>query len=157
LIHHPKCNYLFHHAQTDIQCLLLFFYSLLGWGTLQLSVCVGYREEVVTQNHVKHYSCTQWANATLLCNLFSKYFLLNLFRLAITKGLNTYWLKTFQIFIYNELVKNSKNIPYWRYNVCRPVTQNVEKVKGCEYFLKSLYIKRWPSCNHSSPFYCIYI
>jgi hypothetical protein len=31
----------------------------------------------------------------LLCDLLSTFLLLNLFRLAITKGLNTYWFNTF--------------------------------------------------------------
>ena len=60
------------------------------------------------------------------------FLLLNLFRLVITKGLKTYW---FQLFILNEFVK------------IHAVTQlNVEKVKGCEYFLYIIFtLKRFIS------------
>ena len=53
-----------------------------------------------------------------LCDLLSTFLLLNLFRLAITKGLNTYWLKTFQLFIFYSFVNISKSIiPLWQCGV----------------------------------------
>jgi hypothetical protein len=84
------------------------------------TVCVGYRDEVVIQKvvvHVKLYYCTQ-SLCNLLCDLLSTCLPLNVFRLAITKGLNTYWLKTFQLFILNSFANISKNIiPLWHYRV----------------------------------------
>ena len=47
-----------------------------------------------------------------------EFLFLNLFRLAIRKGLNPYWLKTFQIFIFYSFVNISENIiPLWHYEV----------------------------------------
>ena len=52
----------------------------------------------------------------LLYDLLSTFLLLNVFRLSITKGLNMYWLKTFQLFIFYSFVNISKNIiPLWHY------------------------------------------
>ena len=47
------------------------------------------------------------SQCNLLCNLLSTFLLLNLFRLTITKGLNTYWLKTLQVFVFNSFVKHN--------------------------------------------------
>ena len=44
----------------------------------------------------------------LIIWIFKHILLLNLFRLAITKGLNTYWLKIFQLLICNSFVNISK-------------------------------------------------
>jgi hypothetical protein len=41
------------------------------------------------------------SRCNLLCDLLNKLLLLNLFWVAVTKGLNTYGLKTFQLFILN--------------------------------------------------------
>ena len=53
----------------------------------------------------------------ILCDLLSKFLILNLFRLAITKGLITYWLKTFQLFISDEFVniylKHNSTLTLW--------------------------------------------
>ena len=36
--------------------------------------------------------------------------------LAVTKGLNTYWLKTFQLFIFNKFVTNVRGVyTFWRH------------------------------------------
>ena len=70
--------------------------TLLDWGTLQIIVYVGYRDEVVIINHVKHYYRTQ-SEVMQLIMFLSTFLLLILFRLAITKGLNYYWLKTVQL------------------------------------------------------------
>ena len=85
----------------------------------------------------------------LLCDLLSTFLLLNLFRLAKTRVLNTYWLKTFQLSIFIHLLmfcfeKHTSTLTLWG-NVCdkkksnfnpfsnQAVTQqNVEKVKRCE-------------------------
>jgi hypothetical protein len=44
----------------------------------------------------------------LLCDLLSTFLLLNVFRFAMATSLNTYWLKTFQLFIFNSFVKVAK-------------------------------------------------
>ena len=50
--------------------------------------------------------------------LVKQSFTAEMYRLATTKGFNTYWLKTFQLFIFNSFVKMSKNIiPLWHYGV----------------------------------------
>ena len=56
-------------------------------GPLQIIVCVGYRDEDVINNIMLN---TIIEHRVSPCNLFCKFLLLNLFRLAITKGLNTY-------------------------------------------------------------------
>jgi hypothetical protein len=47
----------------------------------------------------------------LFCDLLSTFLLLKLFRLAIKMGLNTYWFKTFQLFIFYSFVKMSNVQP----------------------------------------------
>lgn len=97
---------------------ICILHSLLDWGTLQIIVCVGYRDEVVIKKiMLKHYYCTQ-SEFMQMIDLWITFLLLHLFRLAITKGLNTYWLNTFQLFIFYSFVKMYKNtISLWHYGV----------------------------------------
>jgi hypothetical protein len=76
-------------------------------------VCVGYRiqkqgsqSKILLNTSIAH----RVSPCNVLCDLLSTFLLLNLFRLAITKGLKTYCLKTFPLFIFNEFVTISKDI-----------------------------------------------
>jgi hypothetical protein len=48
-----------------------------------------------------HNYCTMSEYMQLLCALLITFLLINIFRLTITKGLNTYWLKTFQLWMFH--------------------------------------------------------
>ena len=64
---------------------------------------------------------------TLLYDLLSTFLLLNLFRLAITKGFNTYWLKIYQLFIFVLICKHFEkqfHFDIMGYCVCDTVTQH---------------------------------
>jgi hypothetical protein len=81
------------------------------------------------KNHVKHYYCTH-IPCNLICDLFSTFLLLNVFWLAITKGMNIYSLKTFQLFIFNSFVKfykHNSTLTLWDI-VCRPVKTNLNLI-----------------------------
>ena len=67
------------------------------------------------------------------CNVLCEkhIWLLNLFRLAITKGLNTYWLKTLQLFIFLLIRKHLEKHNYTLTLcgiVCRPMAQNLNLI-----------------------------
>ena len=91
--------------------------SLLEWGPIQIFVCMWYRVDVVIEKSWENTSISHsGSSCNLLWELLSKCLLLNLLRLAITKGMNTYWLKTFQLFVLNSFVNISKNIILlWHY------------------------------------------
>jgi hypothetical protein len=87
----------------------------------------------------------------LLCDLLSKPLLLNLFWFAIRMGLNTYWLKTLQLFILysKEFQEHNFTLTLWGIvctkSKCNPfsILVWIENVKRCEYFLKALYVVTW--------------
>ena len=126
-------------------CIVLQMCGVQRWGS---------HKEIMLDTIIAH----RVSPCNLLCALLSKCLTLNWCRLAITKGLNT-WLKTFQLLIFlnsfvKEIDKHNSSLTLWG-TVCRPVTntsqvnncliqaitqQHVEKVKGCEYFLKAMYI-----------------
>jgi hypothetical protein len=68
----------------------------------------------------------------LLCNLLSTFLHLNLFKLDITNGLNTYWLKTFQrrkiiIIILNMFYKENFTLKWYGIGF-RSVTQHLKVI-----------------------------
>ena len=116
--------------------------------SLWLYLCLKFTAQLrdLTDNCMCEVQTVAHSPCNLLCDLLSTVLLLNLFRLEITKGLNTY--SFLFLYICKNVQKHKSTLTLWGI-LCRPVTQHLnlnlgcnnmwKKFRGAKYFLKALY------------------